>query len=424
MIFSHQVTNSLSVAACYVGPSRLHWRLHFWQRIQRRIGEEIQVAKKLKITEQLVARATLPASGQTFIRDAETTGLALRLTPGAKTFVFEGRIKGRPRRITIGSHDKFSVATARKAAQEIHLKIWQGENPSERSGDGATFAELEKAYFRDHADKHKQPRSVQDDHSYLELYVPAAWRACRLSEIRREDVEKLHTTLGREHGHYAANHTFRLLRCMFNLARDWKILPGENPASGIKPFKENKRTRYLKPDEMQRLNRALLEEQDWRWPAFFPLLLYTGARLSEVLFAEWRYVDFNERTIKFPMTKDSEEHVLPLAEPAVAILKAMPSRSEAGRLFPGTSKSTAEKAWDSVRTRAGVPDVRIHDLRHTLASWMVGQGFSLPLIGKALNHANSATTERYAHIALDPVRLALEQTAALMFPAEKGSETK
>jgi integrase len=372
------------------------------------------VAKRMKITEQIVAQAKMPERGQAFIRDSETTGFALRLTQGAKTFVFERRIKGRSRRITIGQNGDFSVAKARTAAQEFNLRVRLGEDPSIPNREETTFAELEKAYLRDHAEKHKRPSSVKDDRLYLRVYVPAAWRTRRLSEISTADIERLHSTLGRERGHYAANHAFRLLRCMFNLARSWKMMSGENPATGIKSFAETKRERYLKPDEMKRLNPALIQEQDWRWPALFPLLLYTGARLSEVLFAEWSYVDLNQRIIRFPMTKDGAAHTIPLSEPAMVILSSMPSRGQRDRLFPETTKSVAEKAWHRIRGRAGVPDVRIHDLRHTLASWMVGQGFSLPLIGKALNHANSATTERYAHMDLDPVRAALEQTAKLM----------
>ena len=95
----------------------------------------------------------------------------------------------------------------------------------------------------------------------------------------------------------------------------------------------------------------------------------------------------------------------------------MPSRINGGRIFPNTTKSTTEKAWDRIRNRAGINDLRIHDLRHTLASWMVGQGYSLPLIGKALNHATTLTTERYAHVDLNPVREAIERTSRLIVEA-------
>src|SRR3981189_1329674 len=101
------------------------------------------------------------------------------------------------------------------------------------------------------------------------------------------------------------------------------------------------------------------------------------------------------------------------------MLYSLPSSGKSDWVFPSTSASghivEPAKSWQRIRKRAGVPDVRIHDLRHTLASWLVGAGYSLPLIGRALNHSQIATTERYAHLALDPVREALERTAALMF---------
>jgi integrase len=118
------------------------------------------------------------------------------------------------------------------------------------------------------------------------------------------------------------------------------------------------------------------------------------------------------------MTKTGNSHLLPLPSDAVAILADLPSRGASDWVFPSDGATghivEPKKAWRRVRERAGVPDVRIHDLRHTLASWLVGQGFGLPLIGRALNHAHVGTTARYAHLALDPLRDALERNAQLM----------
>jgi integrase len=134
----------------------------------------------------------------------------------------------------------------------------------------------------------------------------------------------------------------------------------------------------------------------------------------------WADIDLNARTWRIPETKAGNSHLLPLPGPAMAMLEALPSRDQSQWIFPGDGASghivEPAKAWQRIRTRAGVADVRIHDLRHTLASWLVAQGFNLPLIGRAPNNAQSATTARYAHLALDPVRAALEQTAALMMP--------
>jgi integrase len=231
-------------------------------------------------------------------------------------------------------------------------------------------------------------------------------------------VARLHGRIGDEHGRYAANRTLALLRTMFNLARTWELFKGDNPVQGIKQFKEQRRERYLSPEELQKVNAALLEEPDWRWRTYFPLALMLGTRKSELLAMRWADIDMPQRTWRIPETKAGNSHLLPLPTPAVAMLEALPSHDKSEWVFPGDGASghivEPAKAWQRIRARAGVPDVRIHDLRHTLASWLVAQGFNLPLVGRALNHTQTATTARYAHLALEPVRAALEQTAALM----------
>jgi integrase len=375
------------------------------------------------ITKAVVERAKPPVEGQTFIRDNAIEGFALRITArDTKSFIWEGRIKGRVRRITIGRYPDISVAVARTKAYGIRAATAEGRDPSEERQQERrepTFADLAEAYMERHARKHKRERSIRDDEWYLAKYIPPSWRTRRLSDIRRDEVEKLHATLGAENGQYSANHSVRLLRCMFNLARDWKMLRGENPAARIRLFKEERRERFLSPEELKRVNNALTQETDWRWRTYFPLALMLGTRRSELLSLRWADIDLNQRTVRLPETKAGRPHFLPLPEPAAALLEALPSRGNSEWVFPSdrTDGHIVEpaKAWQRIRGHAGVLDVRIHDLRHTLASWLVAQGFGLPLIGRALNHRQTSTTERYAHLALDPVRQALEQNAARMF---------
>jgi integrase len=375
------------------------------------------------LTKAVVEAAKQPAAGQAFVRDDAIKGFALRMiATGAKSFTWEGRTNGRMRRITIGRYPDLPVAVARQKALEIRAAIGRGEDPAEaRQAERrqATFGALAEAYMERHARPHKRPRSILQDEYNLAHYVPAGWKARRLSDVTRGDIDRLHATVGREHGSYSANHTIRLLRHMFNLARDWGMLKGDNPVARIKLFKEQRRERFLTPEELVKVNAALLEEPDWRWQAYFPLALMLGTRKSELFATRWRDVDLARRTLRLPETKAGRPHLLPLPAPAIAILEALPSRGKSDWVFPSTSARghivEPAKSWQRIRKRAGVPDVRIHDLRHTLASWLVGAGYSLPLIGRALNHSQIATTERYAHLALDPVREALERNAALMF---------
>jgi integrase len=379
----------------------------------------------MRLTKEAIDRAIPPSAGQKerFIRDEVVRGLGVRVTAGgAKSFIFEARIKGRPRRVTIGRWPDVTVAFARQRALEIRTAIAHGEDPAadaEAARKESTFADLATVYMERHARPNK--RSAWQDENTLRRYVPDGWNNRRLSDITRADVARLHARIGEEHGHYAANRTLALLRTMFNLARVWELFKSENPVLGIKQYREQKRERYLSPNELTAVNSALLEEPDWRWRAYFPLALMLGTRKSELLSARWADFDLEARTWRIPETKDGSSHLLPLPGPTVAILTGLPSRSNSDWVFPGDGATghivEPAKAWQRIRERAGVSDIRIHDLRHTLASWLVAQGFNLPLIGRALNHSQIATTARYAHLALDPVRAALEQTAALMVGA-------
>lgn len=383
------------------------------------------------LTKAIVEAAVAPKAGQTFIRDDAIKGFALRLiAAGGKSFVFEGRIKGRMRRVTIGRHPDLTVAMARQKILEIRAAIGRGDDPAEAritEKHEAVFGALAERYLRDYALPHKKPRSVANDKYCLAHYIPSGWRTRRLSDIARMDIEQLHSRVARDHGRYAANHAVRLLRHMFNLARDWKMLGNENPAARIKLFKEQRRERYLTPEELVKVNDALREEPDWRWRAYFPLALMLGTRRAELCAARWEDIDLKQRTIRLPETKAGRPHLLPLPRAAISILEFSPSQTKSGWIFPSNSSTghivEPAKAWQRIRKRAGVEDVRIHDLRHTLASWLVGAGYNLSLIGRALNHSQIATTERYAHLAMDPIREALERNADLMFGPRTLAET-
>lgn len=384
------------------------------------------------ITKNLVEKVSAPPKGQIFIRDDEIKGFALRVTEnGIKSFVWEGRINGRMRRDTLGKFPDLTVAEARAKALEYKAKIARGENPvierdNERNAlrEEKTLAQLIDDYMNLHAKPHK--KSWREDEGLITRYLPSSWKSRRLSEFSHDEIVRLHQTIGGENGQYAANHFVRLLRAMFNRAKLWRMLTGDNPAIGVKFFREEKRDRFLAADELKRLNQALLDEPDWRWRAFFPLSLLLGTRRSELIAARWADFDLKQRIWRIPDTKAGRPHLLPLPKAAVQILNRLPSHNKSEWVFPGESKSghivEPAKAWQRIRERGeldGDEDdpktaVRLHDLRRTLGSWLAASGYSLPLIGRALNHSNVSTTAIYARLNLDPVREALEQNARLM----------
>jgi integrase len=375
----------------------------------------------MRLTKDAIERAKPPEPGkkERFIRDDTIRGLGVRITTAcAKSFIFEARIKGRPRRLTIGPWPDLNLVMARERAMEIRTAIARGEDPATdatESRQELTFGKLVLIYMERHAKPHK--RSAWQDENTIRRYVPAGWGNRKLSDISRSDIARLHAKVGDSNGRYVANRLLALLRVMFNLARTWELFKGDNPTLGIKQFKEEKRQRFLNADELQRINSALLQESDWRWQAYFPLALMLGTRRSELLSMRWCDVSLDQQTWRIPLTKQGTSNLLPLPSPALAILESLPSRGGLW-VFPSHGKSghleEPKKAWKRICETAGVSNVRIHDLRHTLASLMVAQGFSLPMIGRALGHSQPSTTSRYAHMAMDPLRAALESTSALV----------
>jgi integrase len=370
------------------------------------------------LTKAVADTVQPPAAGQAFIRDDKLRGFALRITAaGIKSFVFEGRVRGRVRRITLGQYPAINVGFAREEALRLKSAITQGRDPVvERAAERKvlTFRDLGVVYLERYAKGHK--RTWKRDAQMLTGYL-AAWNRHQLPDITTADIARLHERLGRENGRYAANRTVALLRTMFNLARDWGYLKGDNPAARVKFYREEKRDRFLSPEEVRRVNEALASESNPYWRAYFPLSLLLGTRRGELLTLKWEDIDFEQKVLRIPSTKAGRPHLLPLPTAAVAILDSLPRTAEL--VFPGKGRdghlAEPSKAWQRIRKRAGVPDARIHDLRRTLGSWLAVQGYGLPLIGRALNHSNLSTTQIYARLDLEPVRSALEKTAQLMF---------
>lgn len=373
---------------------------------------------RTNLTALFVESVKAPEHGQAAHWDKKLPGFALRLSQGGrKTWVIAYRFEGRLRWLTLGTYPPLTLADARELAKARLADVQKGADPAVAKQDAreqATFAELRQRYFEDYARARK--KSWREDERLLARYVPESWQNRKLANFTRDEIGRLHAAVGRDHGQSAANHLMRLLRAMFNLARDWRLLRADNPASGVKMFREKARERFLAPDELQRLNTALAQEPNPYWRAFFALALLTGLRRSELLAARWKQVDLDVKLLRLLETKAGRPHVLPLSEAAAALIESLPSRSQGEWLFPSTSGkhghlTEPKTAWRRILRRANVADCRVHDLRHSLASILVQQGYGLALVGRILNHSQIATTQRYSHLAIDNLREALEDAA-------------
>jgi integrase len=382
---------------------------------------------KMRLTASAVEKAALPPAGQReyFIRDDKVEGFALRVTAkGVRSFLWEGRIKGRPRRHTIGRWPDWTVALARQRAMEIRTAIARGEDPhEERQGkrNEAKLRELIEDWLSNYAKLRR--RSWKRDETRLKKHLESGLLNRRLSDISGSDIARLHEAVGAAAGPVEANRLAELLRAIFAWAAERGYALDGNPArtgkhSPVRLFKERPRKRFLSIEELRRVKEVLLEEPDWRWKAYFFLILMLATRRTELLSARWDSVDLESRMLRLPHTKSGEPHLLPLPTFAVEILRSLPSRQTSEFIFPGDGATghlvEPKKAWAKIRTRAGCLDVTLHDLRRTGGAMLAGAGYGLPVIGRVLNHASPAATAIYARLDLDPVREALESHARLV----------
>ncbi len=369
-----------------------------------------------RLTKRLIDAAACPATGQRFLRDTELRGFAVRLTR-QKTFIVEKRHNGHLYRIVIGPCNAFTVEQARQRAQAVLRDLYAGHDLQEakrQQREELTLGDLWAMFV----DRQRHLKSLVQYQRRYRRHL-AGWSARKLSSITRVDIARLHARIG-SRWPYAANRNLSLLHTLFEAAISWGYFTGENPASRIKRYPEEQRERFLQPSELPRFFEALRPEPLFVQVAFQVMLL-TGARLMEVCSMRWEDIDFERATWRIPRTKNKKPHYVALPTAVVDLLRSLP-RHLSPFVFVTSSKTghlvNPWHAWRRIVARMGVEDLRIHDLRRTLGSWLAADGASLPLIGKALNHAQPQTTAIYARLNLDPVRTALEANARRMLEAK------
>ena len=243
--------------------------------------------------------------------------------------------------------------------------------------------------------------------------------ARKVKDVTRRDVESL--LLALKPTPYQANRVRALLSKMFSLAVGWQMR-ADNPVSGTEKYQEQKRDRWLRGDEIARLFEVLDDHPNHRAADAVRLLLLTGARRNEVLAATWDQFDFERGVWTKPAhtTKQKRMEHVPLSTQAAALLGSIRRAAEPGErhVFPGRTSgkplTDIKKFWYDVRAKAGLEGVRLHDLRHTYASHLVSAGESLAVVGRLLGHTQPQTTQRYAHLADDPLRTATANMGAML----------
>jgi integrase len=391
----------------------------------------------MKLTDSIAKSLPKPKAGNRITYDDEVKGFGVRVTAGgSRSFILNYRTRtGRERRFTIGSIavDKQGGWTAKAARREADLlkkRIDLGEDPLatlEAGRNSKTIADLATRFLSEHSERKNRRSTTESYRAALNNWILPKMRHLKVTEVTFADIDGLHASVTKAGGPYAANRALAVLSKMFNLSIRWQWSP-DNPAKGVDRNPEQKRKRYLDPQkgELERLIKALDEHEDKQAANIIRLLLLTGARRGEALNATWGQFDLQAGVWTKPgaTTKQKTEHRIPISAPARQLLAEIyagtpeDARGDDHCVFPGKvagqPRQGIKRSWDEIRKATELPDVRIHDLRHSYASILASAGLSLPIIGQLLGHTQAATTARYAHLFDDPLRAATERVGAIV----------
>jgi integrase len=376
-----------------------------------------QESKKMivKLTDGFMADSLQCPEGTRRIEfvDKGGTGLYVEVratSPGQGTYYLRYKdAGGKTCHQKIGRTTEMELDEARQRAKTLKAQITLGADPR---GDRRIKSAMPTltSFMEDYYFPYVRPRkrTAHKDEELFRLRLKKAFGDQKLNQITRHQIQAFHTAV-REEGLAPAScdHYLKLLRHSRNLAVDWGLLD-RNPAAGVKQYNEdNKIERYLNKDELRRLLKVLHTNKNRTVCQIALFLLATGARLNEALSARWEYVDREHRVWRIPAADSKSRHMrsVPLNDSAIAVLDQLDTAGNCEHLFinrkTGKAYTTIYKTWESLRAEAGLDRLRLHDLRHSAASYMAQAGVSLYVIQQVLGHSNPSVTQRYAHLSAE-----------------------
>jgi integrase len=385
----------------------------------------------MKLTQRAVAKLKPPNHGSIVKWDGEVPGFGVRVTSnGVASFVLAYRLNGRQSKYTIGRADEWDVSDARDKAIELRKQVRDGVDPQDerahQRGD-LTVEELSAEFLEKHATVNLRPGTVRGYREMLRDHVLPEIGRLGVNAVNERDVLSIKAAM--KDTPYRANRTIALLSSMFNRGIGWKLCE-RNPAEGVEHYPEDEREFWLAEDQYRALD-AAISFYGRECGDAIRLLILTGAREREVLGASWTQFDLAHGiwTRSSHATKEKKMERVAISDAALAVLRRMKKTATGAFLFPGKevpgkevrARRTIRKPWVQICKAAGLateyevqgkrkmlkrwrPNVRLNDLRHSYASWLVSDGVSLKRVGKLLGHSQETTTARYAHLADKSVR--------------------
>jgi integrase len=370
--------------------------------------------------------------------DPKAAGFGVRSYPGGgRSFFIDYRLNGTQKRHTIGPFPRWSVTVARERAKELRKQIDKGFDPAgdkRERREAATVQDLIDRYIADHLPKKSgdKPR-VRDEKRMLAEIGQKLGKHTKVADVHDGDIEAMHRQITASGRPVRANRVLAVCSKMFALSlrsKDgenvpWRSAAQGNPCKGIERNQEVARERFFSQPELAAISDALAK---FHSPAAdcVRLIMLTGCRPAEALKATWNEFDSEPGFWCKPSahTKQRKAHKLPLSPPAIELIDRLRTTRKGKWVFPGDKPGEHLVAlfhvWHTVRDHAGLgKDARLYDLRHTFASVGAGGGLSLPIIGRLLGHTQARTTQRYAHLADDPLREAAEKITTVITGAGK-----
>ncbi|MBF0308911.1 MAG: site-specific integrase [Magnetococcales bacterium] len=404
----------------------------------------------VKLTKRMLD-ATVSGEQDAYLFDSEVTGFGVKITPtGRKVFICQYRATNQKKRVTIGVYGSpWTVDLARQEAVRLLGIVAEGGDPAAdkaQAKNSPTMAELCDTFLQEGVADQKAS-TVAIERGYVARHVKPLLGSKRADQVTKADIQRLMVAIAEGKtavdektgprgraivtgGKVTANRVVALLGGVFTFAIE-RGLRANNPAHGLKKYPEQKRERFLSGEELARLGEALREaEQEGVNPtaiAALRLLLLTGMRRGEVLTLQWSHVDFERSCLRLPDSKTGAKAVH-LGAAALELLAGLPRIHGEPFVFPGSIPGQPlvglPRVWLKIRDRAGLSDVRIHDTRHGFASVGVTSGMGLPIIGALLGHTQASTTQRYAHLSADPLKLAADRISGTIAAALNGDKAE
>ena len=387
----------------------------------------------VKLTDAFITKELTCPEGMARIEycDADRTGLYVEVratSPGQGTYYLRYKnALNKTAHQKLGRTTEISLGEARRKTKLQKAEIALGADPraEERARKAViTYSEFFDEKYLPHAKAHKRSwdRDVQ-----LFRRIRDVFGGKRLNEITRHQIQDFHSSVKVEGlSPASADHHLKLIRHSLNLAMEWEMLD-KNPALGIKQFNEdNKVEHYLDDGELDRLVSVLRANDPPMVCQVALFLLSTGARLSEALNAEWAHIDRRSGVWRIPATNSKSKRVrsIPLNSSAIEVLDQLGTEGKSDHLFINLQTkerlTAINKVWGRLRVKANLPHLRLHDLRHQFASFLVNAGHTIYEVQKILGHSDTKVTERYAHLSLKTLEKASNSASDALMGAGRG----